>query len=163
MPAKAQRCWLVNLYIKKNRFTCNITAVTRTNDGKCQKTFLLFSFVELGNKWNKKVMFKANLTFVSVCKEAEYQCPSGLNCFNQEDICNGGIIDCPDREDERGCGNYYRFFFHRLWDIFSKSNTLRNQKVEYRQISPLQNKHNHDNVEDRLNLSEKHFKCIHTA
>ena len=72
--------------------------------------FLLLSLVINGIK---KVMFKANLTFVSVCKEAEYQCPSGLNCFNQEDICNGGILDCPDREDERGCGNYYRFFFLR--------------------------------------------------
>ncbi|XP_072046305.1 CUB and sushi domain-containing protein 3-like [Amphiura filiformis] len=39
-----------------------------------------------------------------VCDETDFKCPSGLGCVNQSAVCNGGLLECPDREDERGCG-----------------------------------------------------------
>ena len=41
---------------------------------------------------------------ILVCSETEFRCPMGIGCTNESNVCNAGFTECPDREDERGCG-----------------------------------------------------------
>ena len=49
-----------------------------------------------------------------MCENNAFKCPSGSKCINQSSFCNGGLPECPDREDERGCGKIHLYNGHEI-------------------------------------------------